>query len=334
MEHGRQPQDEVRGVQQEGDEVPEGAGLPVDAQAADDQDDQERALYGEFDGGTHDRGELRGAHPRAVGRIDACADAGRLAFLCAVHADHRQGAEGAFEVGGEGADRVLHVRRRAPDAREQRGDDEGRRGHGAADEEQQQRIQPQHDQDGPCGHDAPRHHVDQGLRYDLPEQRGVGRHPGNQVAAPMPVVLPHLQPEQPPDEPVPQLPHDAFAHSFQEKPPGGPGRGFAHEQRAQERQRRPGDLRVAARVDDVLGDERLGQTQRGAHECEHGGQGDRVPVSGGEPVHRGHRLSGGANGDRGPVAGGDQRPAAVGDLSAGHRPVGRGGGPTATSRAK
>ncbi|MGC4998764.1 MULTISPECIES: hypothetical protein [unclassified Streptomyces] len=48
-------------------------------------------------------------YPRAVGRLDTCADAGRLALLGAVHPDRRQGTEGASQVGGNGANRVLHL---------------------------------------------------------------------------------------------------------------------------------------------------------------------------------------------------------------------------------
>ncbi|GAA3117704.1 hypothetical protein GCM10017687_34130 [Streptomyces echinatus] len=118
-EDGGQRQHEVRGVQQERDEVTQGAGMTAYAQAADDQDDEEGALNGEFDGGAHHGGELRRAHPRAVGRLHAGADAGRLTLLSTVHADHRQGAQGAFHIGGDGTDRTLHVFGRVPDAREQ-----------------------------------------------------------------------------------------------------------------------------------------------------------------------------------------------------------------------
>ncbi len=129
-EHRRQRHDQVRGVQQEGDQVSERVRSPAaDPHAADDQDEQEGTLDRQFDGAAHDRGELRRPYARPVRRVNLLADAVRLAFLGAVHADHRQGAEGAFQFGGDGAHGGLHLLRRHPHALEERGDDGRGEGH-------------------------------------------------------------------------------------------------------------------------------------------------------------------------------------------------------------
>ncbi|GAA3117701.1 hypothetical protein GCM10017687_34120 [Streptomyces echinatus] len=94
----------------------------------------------------------------------------------------------------------------------------------------------------------------------------------------MAVVLPHLQPQQPIHQPEPELSYDAFAHPFQKEASCSPRRRLGDEEGTQECQQRPDDLSAAARVDDLLGDEWLDQSQGGAHQGQYAGDGDGAPM--------------------------------------------------------
>lgn len=177
-----------------------------------------------------------------------------------------------------------------PDTFEQGGHYQGGGGHGQGDQKQQQRVDPRHQDDRPGGGEGAGHQVDQRLGHDVPEQGGVGGHAGDQVAGTVPMVLMHFQPQQARDEAVAQSPYDAFTHAFQDEAPHRAGRCLGDEQRGQEREQRPEGPSVSADVDDVPGDERLGQSEGRTGQGEHGGDDDGGPVPGGEPVHGGDRT--------------------------------------------
>ncbi|MGX1507451.1 UNVERIFIED_CONTAM: hypothetical protein RKD43_006076 [Streptomyces graminofaciens] len=212
-----------------------------------------------------------------------------------MHAHHRQGADGALQIGRDGADGVLHVFGGGPDAPQKRGDDDGGGRHRQGDKDQQQRIDPQHEEDRACRDECAGDQVDQCLSHHFPQEGGVGRRTGDEVTAAMSLVLPHLQPEQPRDEAVAKSSHHAFPHAFQDEAPDGAGGGLEDEQAAQQHQQRPDRPAVRAGVHDLFGDERLGQPEGRAAEGEDGGDDDGRPVCGGEPVH------GGDGGPGGPV---------------------------------
>ncbi len=334
-----QRQDEVRRVQQEGDQIAEGPGTAaVDPQAPDDQDEQEGALDRQFDGAAHDRRQLRRPDARAVRRVHPLADTARLALLGPVHAHHRQGAERALQLRGDGADGVLHALRRRPDALQEQRDGDGGQGDRRHDEQQQQGVQPQHQQQRPGRDQAPGHQIDQRLRDDVPQQGGVGGDPGDQITAAPAVQLPHLQPQQPRHEGVPHHAHHALAHAVQQEAADRARRRLGGEERAQDEQQRPRRLTAGAGVHDVLGDERLGEPQRRRGQRQRGRHGDAGPVARGQPEEGGHRSGQrpagrrrgrpfGRTGVRGRPAG------AVRHDGVAHVPA-RGTGATVTSRAK
>lgn len=240
-------------------------------------------------------------------------DGGRLALLGTVHPHQGQGTQGPFQFRGDRADRVLCVRRRRADPLQHRGD-QHRGHHHRQRHEEQQRVEPRHERDGPGRDQCPRDQVDERLRDDLAQDGRVGGDAGGQVTGAVPVVLAHLQPQEPVDQPVAQPADHALARALQEVAADGARRGLRGEHGGQEQQDRPERPPPGTPFDGLPGEQRLGESEGRRREAEDDSQGDgaavpdREAVQGGDGRPRGRRPRGrrrrpcGAVGVAGPCA--------------------------------
>ncbi len=142
-------------------------------------------------------------------------DASGLPLLGAGRLHRTERAEDPLQAGGHLPDSRLGTLGGLPDLRNhQRGTHTDDRDHAKRDA-QQDGIEERHHHDRRDQGHRPRRRGDHRLGADRPQQRGVGGHPGHQIARLHPVHLRKAQPQQPSDEAAAGGEHHQLSRPFQ-----------------------------------------------------------------------------------------------------------------------